>query len=305
MKLHSYLDPLFIFPNVDGDTKEEIYQNLIKQISRLDNDCAKIEKELITKVLEREKNLTTAIGNGIALPHVRMKNYDDILIAIAFPKKAPLSYTVEDKEERIKMIFLIVTSDKKSTLMLQLLSGITKLSRHRNFIEKLAVNANADSIIKAIQSADIDINKRILAEDLMNTNLNSAKPSDTLESIATRFAYEKGHAFPVLDEDGTFLGEITERELIKFGMPKITPLVSNLTLLQDEDLFADYFKKGSNVEIKDLYRKKTLTVNRKASIMEIAFLMVKNKFSRAYVVEENKYLGTITRSDIVRKVLNI
>ena len=305
MKLHSYLYPLFIFSNVEGNSKEEIFQNLIKHISKLDADCAKIEKELTNKILERERNLTTAIGNGVALPHVRMRNYDDVLIAIAFPKNPPLSLTVEDEEEQIKVVFLIITSDKKSTLMLQLLSGLTKLSRDSNLIGKLSANSSAEEIIKSIQKANIDINKRILAEDLMTTNLTPANPSDTLESIATRFSYEKGHAFPVVDDEGIFLGEITEKELIKFGMPKIIPLVSNLTLLQDEELFADYFKKGSQVEIKELYRKKVLTVNKKASIMEIAFLMVKNKFSRAYVIEGNKYLGTITRSDIVRKVLNI
>ena len=58
-------------------------------------------------------------------------------------------------------------------------------------------------------------------------------------------------------------------------------------------------------EIKELYRKNPKITDRKASIMEISFLMVTQGNTRLYVVENGKYYGTIFRSDIIKKVLHI
>ena len=48
-----------------------------------------------------------------------------------------------------------------------------------------------------------------------------------------------------------------------------------------------------------------VTVKRNSSVVEVAFVMTYNKVSRVYVVENEKYLGTVYRNDIIRKVLHI
>ena len=69
--------------------------------------------------------------------------------------------------------------------------------------------------------------------------------------------------------------------------------------------FEEYFKNEKKVTVKELYRKNPVIVDRKASIMEISFLMVTKGNTRIYVVENGKYYGMILRSDIIKKILHV
>ncbi len=109
-----------------------------------------------------------------------------------------------------------------------------------------------------------------------------------------------------MGENGRFLGEITERELIEFGMPKYTSVMQDLSFLTVGEPFEEYLINEKTATIEELYRRKdVLIVDRKESIMEICFLMVNKGKTRLYVVENGHYFGMIQRSDIIKKVLHI
>ncbi len=108
-----------------------------------------------------------------------------------------------------------------------------------------------------------------------------------------------------MSDFGNFVGEITERELIEYGMPKYTSLMSDLSFMTVGEPFEEYFKNEERVTVEELYRKNPVIVDRKASIMEISFTMVTKGNTRLYVVEEGQYFGSIVRSDIIKKVLHI
>lgn len=113
----------------------------------------------------------------------------------------------------------------------------------------------------------------------------------------------------VLIEDGVFLGEIIERELIGFGMLEYLVFMSDLNFLIVGEFFEEYLFNESIMIIKDIYRKdiRYLIIDKEIFIMEICFKMVYKGMYRLYVVnlKNNKYFGIINRLDIIKKVLYI
>ena len=123
--------------------------------------------------------------------------------------------------------------------------------------------------------------------------------------VSSRFIKENKTGLPVVDEAGNFIGEITERELIEFGMPKYASLVSNLSFMTIGEPFEEYFLNSAKVTVKEIYRKSKNLIDKKASIMEICFKMITEGNTRLYVVENDEYFGMIERKDIIKKFLHI
>lgn len=65
---------------------------------------------------------------------------------------------------------------------------------------------------------------------------------------------EETSGLPVVDKNGNFLGEITERELIDYGMPEYLSLMGDLNFLTVGEPFEEYLVNESKVTIKNLYR---------------------------------------------------
>lgn len=306
MKLSSYLNEKFILDNVEGKNIEEAIHNIVYEVGRLDKNINSrvscIEKGLI----KREKEISTAIGMGIAIPHARVEDYDDVTVIIA--KLAnPIDIQVEASHttDRVDLIFMIIAGKTKNRRILKLMASISKLVQSKDFLKKIREEKDTDDVIKLIEKYESDIKDTITAEDIMCSELLPAKLTDTLEEIATRLILENRAGLPVVDEEGNFIGEITERELIEYGMPKYTSIMNDLSFMTMGEPFEEYFKNENKVTVKDLYRSTAEIIDRKSSIMEISFKMVSKKNTRLYVVENDMYFGTVFRSDIIKKVLHI
>lgn len=307
MKLSSYLSEKVIIPNVKGDNINELVENLLDQLVE-NNKSLKNEKEIMKKaVLKREEEASTYLGHGVAIPHARLEHYDDILVAIGFPEKPVMVKTLDNKEEELKVIVLVIADVLKGKKILKIMSGISKLAvKNKAILDKIIKEKNPVETIKILETANIEIDYTITAEDLMTNIPKPVKETNTLEDIAKIIIMDKVSGVPVVDKDNNFLGEITERELIAFGMPKYTTILSDLTFMTVGEPFENYLINEKTATIEELYRREdVVTVDKEASLMEISYLFMNRGVTRIYVVENRKYLGIILRSDIIRKILHI
>ena len=305
MKLSNYIDPKLIVVNVNAATKEEAFTALIDHAARFDTEFARQKTAIQTAVFEREQSISTAMGHDLAVPHARIEGYDNVIV-VAGILKQPLECELASKERgTVRLIFLIVVGKTKNTLMLQLMAGITKLAENRQVFESICRETSPEKIATLIKEAKITFKATITAEDIMNTAIEPAKLNNTLEEIARRLVAEDLMGLPVVDDSGKFLGEITERELIQYGMPKYTTMMDDLSFMTVGEPFEEYFKHESRVTVRELYRKTPITIDKNASIMEISFIIVNKGNTRLYVVENGRYLGMVMRKDLIRKVLHI
>ena len=306
MKLSSYLDEKFIFEDVDGENLDQVIKNVVKELSKCDKLINRNKEMVEEALLKSEHEISTAIGNGIAIPHARICEYDDVSVVIAkLAKPIDAEISALHSNDKVDLIFMIIAGKTKNKRVLKLMSSISILAQNVEFLDKIRKEKNIKDIIEIIENNEVEVKDTITAQDIMCPELIPAKLSDTLEEVAKRLIVENRAGLPVVDSKGLFVGEITEKELIEFGMPKYTSLMNDLSFMTIGEPFEEYFKNEHLVTVNELYRKTAEIIDRKSSIMEICFLMVSKGNTRLYVVENGTYFGTIFRSDIIKKVLHI
>jgi PTS system nitrogen regulatory IIA component len=101
----------------------------------------------------REHVLSTAVGNGIALPHARapiMKSEDDQQICIVYLKN-PIDMKAPD-ERRVFVMFVLLTFNSQSHL--RILSSLVTLFRKPQFRKLLEKHAGEAELLNAIRELD-------------------------------------------------------------------------------------------------------------------------------------------------------
>ena len=121
--------------------KKEENLNLLIQMIDSENLVANIT-QLKKSVFERERLMSTGIGLGIAIPHVRIKGVDDIIISIAINKNGIKNYDSLDGLP-VKILIMIVAGDEQHRDYLILLSRIVKMLK-KEFIRKGMIESDTE-----------------------------------------------------------------------------------------------------------------------------------------------------------------
>lgn len=135
-----------IFIDVEGSTPKEIFDFVCKRISLPEGMTA----EQVSNILSsREEILSTAVGNGIALPHGRspiMKNEDDQRIVVVYLKD-PINMNAPDEKD-VYVMFILLTSNPQIHLkVLTSLASLFRSVRFRKALESKAGEAELSNLI--------------------------------------------------------------------------------------------------------------------------------------------------------------
>lgn len=260
-------------------------------------------ENIVDMVMDREKIATTYLGEGVAIPHARIDGLKDFYIIIG-RSAGGIDYHPE-KGHKASLVFLILSGKTKNKIMLQTLAAIAKLVKDRDVKEKLLKENEPSELIKIIENTGIKVKEALTNSDIMEPPLVFFHPDMTIKEAAVIFFKNNMMCAPVVDEDNMLIGEVHESDIIEVGLPKYMNHLSNLAFLKDFEPFEEFFKKEDIIRIKDIARKNPQTVAPDTSIVETAFLLVKKKTERVFVVNNGKLIGYITARDIITKVLQI
>lgn len=247
MKFSSYLDPNFIFTDLKGKNPEEIIVEMVEKIAEKDKKVKASQVVIQEAIIRREREISTGIGSGIAIPHARIENFNDFIVAIGLldnPIESEIAAT--NKSDKVDLVFLIISDVLKNKNILKVMSAVSKLAlKQGELLEKIRKERNPKKIIEYFQAANIEFEHKIVAEDVLSPDIKPATPDNTLEEIAKRLILEETSGLPVVDKNGKFLGEITERELIDYGMPEYLSLMGDLNFLTVGEPFEEYLVNDS------------------------------------------------------------
>lgn len=135
-----------IFSSLPGKTKEEVIRGTTKAISQKLHVDAEMLSELL---IDREKLMSTALNNGIAVPHARdfLRNGPLDMIFIVFPEE-PIEYGALDGHPVHTLFFLFAGNDKGH---LQLLAKLAHLSSALSSLEFLKTKPNKKILLDFIR----------------------------------------------------------------------------------------------------------------------------------------------------------
>lgn len=78
-------------------------------------------QELTTEILKREELMSTAIGRGIAIPHVRLASVTDLVMAVGISKTDIIDFNTID-DTPVRLLFMIAAAYNQHSYYLQTLS---------------------------------------------------------------------------------------------------------------------------------------------------------------------------------------
>lgn len=136
-----------VYTEVEGSSYSEVYRNIVDRMNFSDS----ISKDDIYEGLcAREKVMSTAVGNGIALPHCRIpiiKDMSDQRIAIVYLKE-PLAMNAPDGIP-VNTMFVILAQNQSDHI--QMLSALAGLLKENEFKKLLAGHAGEAEILNAVK----------------------------------------------------------------------------------------------------------------------------------------------------------
>ena len=150
MKIVDDLDEEWVIADLQGVDKTSILKELS---SVLVNPCkAASVEELLQVLLDREKLGSTGIGEGIAIPHGRLKKIKKFFISFGRSVKGVDFDSIDRKPSQL--FFLVMAPENSAVDNLKLLSRIVTLLKEPSFKKRLMEAPSRKELFKVISEED-------------------------------------------------------------------------------------------------------------------------------------------------------
>ncbi|MDY7030642.1 MAG: PTS sugar transporter subunit IIA [Thermodesulfobacteriota bacterium] len=150
MKIVDILHRDSIILNLSSQNKKEILEELVSAVVKQDKRINKAE--LIEVLLERERLGSTAIGDGIAIPHGKLKNIDSLLASFGRSVKGVDFESMDSKPTHL--FFLLVAPENSAGVHLRALARISRLLKNSSFRENLMEAESKEELFNSIIEKD-------------------------------------------------------------------------------------------------------------------------------------------------------
>jgi PTS system nitrogen regulatory IIA component len=150
MSIADILTPDMVLPDLSADSKSGVLRELAAKL------CAghpEIKLERLVAVLsERERLGSTAIGDGIAIPHGKIEGITSILGVFGRSLKGVEFDSLDGKPTHL--FFLLVAPEEAASLHLKALARVSRLLKSAVFREQLMAARDSAEIYRLIKDED-------------------------------------------------------------------------------------------------------------------------------------------------------
>lgn len=112
-----------------------------------------IDREMeLASVLKREETISTAIGDGIAIPHAKCEHVSTVTVAFG---RAPdgIEFSAPDGKP-VDLIFLIISPQRDAGMQLKILALLARLFKDKNFIQSLRDATSIQEVLGVVGRFD-------------------------------------------------------------------------------------------------------------------------------------------------------
>ncbi len=149
MKILDALPKEAILVDLKAIDKKGVLEELVVPIAKI----AGINRDELVKVLmERERLGSTGIGEGIGIPHGKIKGLESLILGFGLSRKGVDFDSMDGHPAHI--FFLLITPENSTGLHLKLLARISRILKNDLFKEKLLQATNKDEICSIIKEEE-------------------------------------------------------------------------------------------------------------------------------------------------------
>jgi len=150
MKIMDYLNEEWVIPDLKGTDKPSILKELSGVLVK---PCqVSSAEELVQVLLDREKLGSTGIGEGIAIPHGRLKKLKRFYISFGRSLKGVDFDSIDRKPSQL--FFLVMAPENSAVDNLKLLSRIVTLLKEPSFKKRLMDAQSPKELFQVISEED-------------------------------------------------------------------------------------------------------------------------------------------------------
>lgn len=149
-RLSGLLKEKLIDLGLQGRNKKEIIAELVDVASQ--SGKIRDKKAFAKALLDREKLGSTAIGNGVAIPHAKMDRLDKMLLAFG-RVDAGVDFSSLDGEKTY-IFFALASSKKEVGAHLKVLASISRVIKDKFIVELLKKAKTKKEVLKIISSSE-------------------------------------------------------------------------------------------------------------------------------------------------------
>ncbi len=150
MRIVDLIQREMVIPKLSATGKPEIIRELAGFLS---NGNGAIDNERLVKVLtDREALASTAIGEGVAIPHGKLPDLERIQACIG---RARDGVDFDSMDGKPTHIFIVMVAPENSTgAHLKALARISRVFKDKDFLRRLLEAPNADDMFEALRDED-------------------------------------------------------------------------------------------------------------------------------------------------------
>ena len=142
------------------------------------------------------------------------------------------------------------------------------------------------------------------AKDIMTKDVVTVSPDLPVEKLASLLWEKRISGVPVIDDDGSVLGVVTESDLIdqtkRFHIPTVVTILDSVIFLDSAEKIKKEINKMTGARVGDICSKKPVNINPDTPADEIASIMAEKGVHTLPVLENGKLVGVVGKADIIR-----
>ena len=145
MTLTDLVAPNAVLPALKVNNKKQAIQELAARAAEL---TGQNEKAILEILLQREKLGSTAVGNGVAIPHGKLAKLEKLFGFFARLER-PIDFEAMDGQP-VDLIFLLLAPEGAGADHLKALARIARLLRDQDVAKKLRASRDAQAIYSVL-----------------------------------------------------------------------------------------------------------------------------------------------------------
>ena len=150
MKITAILNHECIISELKSVTKKEALAELSAIFTRGSSNYD--QESMVSVLMEREKLGSTGIGDGIAIPHGKMRGADELLLSFGRSKKGVAFDAMDGKP--VHLFFLLMAPEDSPSQHLKLLAKISRMLKDAAFRKGLMEAASQADLYSLIAEKD-------------------------------------------------------------------------------------------------------------------------------------------------------
>ena len=149
MKILDVLPKEAILADLKAVDKKGVLEELVVPVA---NISGVNHEDLVKVLMEREHLGSTGIGDGIGIPHGKVKDLNSLILGFGLSRKGVDFDSMDGQPAHI--FFLLITPENSTGLHLKLLARISRILKNDPFKEKLRRATSPDEIYSIIKEEE-------------------------------------------------------------------------------------------------------------------------------------------------------